>query len=264
MRRRRPDSPLSLFSFQDIITGLCGIMIFVVLVQVLGLAVGRRIAAAETEREIDIRDMRSELKAEIVKLERDLAAVKSKSDKAVVAVKDKVKPEEVEKTKKELTEKELVVAALVSQVHDLKTQVEKARNADAENEAKVREMERAKRMLEQQMFDMKKRHGVTLIPERGETKIPVYMMCSWAGLEIHSPFEQKPRMRIEPVDFEHTLNDFLAELDHTTHCVVLLVRPSGVEIMNKAVELLKAGSFTYGRDPLEENAEVRFDTVEGK
>ena len=231
-----------------------------VLVQVIGLAFERTVdiptydldwESAEEERE--------KLNKEIARLERELASVKAKSAKAIVSAKDKAKAEDVEKVQKELTEKELVVAALVSQVHDLKTQVEASKKADAENRAKVQEMERTRRLLERQIADMKGRKGVTLIPERGSSKIPIYMVCSSSGLEIHSPFENRPKKKILTSDVERGLGDFLSELDHTTHCVVLLVRPSGVRVMDRAVEILKGNSFAYGRDPLTENDEIVFD-----
>lgn len=231
-----------------------------VLVQVVGLVFERTVDVSTCDLDWEAaEEERDKLNKEIARLERDLTAVKEKSTKAIVSAKDKAKAEDVEKVQKELTEKELVIAALVSQVHDLKTQVEAAKKADAENRAKVQEMERTRRLLERQIADMKGRKGVTLIPERGASKIPIYMVCSSSGLEIHSPFENRPKKKIFTGDVERGLGDFLSELDHTTHCVVLLVRPSGVKVMDRAVEILKGNSFAYGRDPLAENDEVVFD-----
>lgn len=232
-----------------------------VLVQVIGLVFERTVEEAPTyDSDLEAaEEERGKLNKEIAKLERELSSVKAKSAKAIVSANDKAKPEDVEKVQKELTEKELVVAALVSQVHDLKTQVKAAKKADAENRAKVQEMERTRRLLEQQIAALKGRKGVTLIPERGSSKIPIYMVCSSQGIEIHSPFEKRPKKRILDSDIERGLGSFLAELDHTTHCVVLLVRPSGVGVMKRAEELLKGNSFAYGRDPLTENDEIVFD-----
>lgn len=264
MRRRKRVNPVSLFAFQDIITGLCGIMIFMVLVQVVGLAFeGLRdewcfkSVVCSTES-IDV------LKSEIKALEKELSAVKIKSSRAVSAIKDKARQEDVDKINKQLTEKELAVAALISQVHDLETQVESAKKADAEDAARVREMERTRRLLEQQIAGLKGRRGVTLIPERGEIKLPVYMICSWAGIEVQRPFEKVPKVNIASDAVQDKLDEYIAALDHTTHAVVLLVRPSGVKFMNQAVEILKNHSFTYGRDPLEENLEVAFNRKEPK
>ena len=264
MRRRKRVNTVSLFAFQDIITGLCGIMIFMVLVQIVGLAFeGLRDewcfkpVVCSTES-IDA------LKSEIKALEKVLSTVKIKSSRAVLAIKDKARQEDVDKIKKQLTEKERVVAALISQVHDLETQVESAKKADAEDAAKVREMERTRRLLEQQIAGLKGRRGVTLIPERGEFKLPVYMICSWSGIEVQRPFEKVPKVNIAPDAVNGKLDEYIAALDHTTHAVVLLVRPSGVKFMHQAVEILKNHSFTYGRDPLEENLEVAFNLKEPK
>lgn len=264
MRRRKRVNPVSLFAFQDIITGLCGIMIFMVLVQIVGLAFeGLRDewcfkpVVCSTES-IDV------LKSEIKALEKELSTVKIKSSRAVMAIKDKARQEDVDKSNKQLTEKELVVAALISQVHDLETQVESAKKADAEDAARVREMERTRRLLEQQIAGLKGRRGVTLIPERGEFKLPVYMICSWSGIEVQRPFEKVPKVNIASDAVQDKLDEYIAALDHTTHAVVLLVRPSGVKFMNQAVEILKNHSCTYGRDPLEENLEVAFNLKEPK
>lgn len=260
MLKRKRESSFSLFSFQDIITGLCGIMVFLVLVQVVGLAFGRSSISASHDFDAEALEAdRERLLAEIARLDTTLLEVKAKSKWAIVSAKDKADTKDVEKANKELTEKELEVAALVSQIHDLETKVEAAKKTDAEDRARVREMERTRRLLEQQITGMKGRRGVTLIPERGESKIPVYMVCASYGMEIHSPFEARPKKTIFFTDIKRELGDFLAELDQTTHCVVLLVRPSGIKAMDTAVTLLKENSFSYGRDPLEEDKEIVFE-----
>ena len=258
MRRRKRDNTFSLFSFQDIITGLCGIMIFMVLVQVVDLVLEGGDANPLFAVSSAAVDDRESLRSEIAALEKELLKVKRASSTAVMAVRDKAKPEEAEILNKNLTEKELVVAALVSQIHDLETQVEAARKADADDSTKIKEMERTRRLLEQQLAGMKGRRGITLIPERGEFKLPMYMICSWAGIEIHRPFETKPSKKIPPEEISSRLPEYLGDIDHTTHSVVLLVRPSGVKQMDVVVDILKNYSFTFGRDPLEESCEVAF------
>lgn len=264
MRRRR-ENPFSLFSFQDIITGLCGIMIFMVLVQVVGIVLEKD-ATPRIEQEEIADDRRAELRREIAQLERELAKVKAQASRVVVAARDRARPSDLKRKAeldRNLTEKEKIVAALVSQVHDLETQVEAARKADAEDREKVREMERTRRLLEQQIAGMKGRRGITLFPERGDFKTPVYMVCSGSGVDVHRPFETAKSLKIASADVAMRLGEFLDALDHTTHSVVLLVRPSGVRLMDQAVEMLKARSFSYGRDPLEESVEVVFDAKEG-
>ena len=261
MMRRRRQNPLSLLSFQDIVTGMCGIMIFMVLVQILGLVVPPEkpdftVGSGESNSEA------GELRKEIGELENRLEEVRKKSRTIVAAAKDAARPEEIGNYAEELagmTEREKVVAALVSQIHDLETQIEQAKDADAKNKARVKEMERTRRLLEQQIAEMKSKKGVTLIPERGDAKIPFYVICSSAGLDIRRPLEKNADdIVIRMPDISERFGEFLYQLDHTTHAAVLLVRPTGVKAMDAAVLLLKQNSFTYGRDPLEEGVDVYF------
>lgn len=257
--RRRGHNPFSLFSFQDIITGLCGIMVFMVLVQALDLVFAKDVTRRDVSRDETMGRGLECLRREVVELERKMTDLRNKAAKAVVVPMDRARPEEVEKLTKAMTEKEKVVAALVSQVHDLETQVEKARNADADDRKKVREMERTRRLLEQKLAAQKNRKGLTLIPERGESKLPIYVVCAGSGVEVWRPFEKGCGCRRFPLAaVQGPLSDYFDEIDHTTHLVVLLVRPSGVRVMNDLGKILKSKSFAYGRDPLEEDVEIAF------
>ena len=259
MKRRRRQNPVSLFAFQDIITGLCGVMIFLVMVQVVDVVMARFVPVDEREEEVVLDDRRAELREEIRSLERELQDVRMKAASAIVVPKDRARPGEVEKLAEAMSEKERIVAALVSQVHDLETRVELARKADAEDREKVKEMERIRRLLEQQVARMKGRRGITLIPERGEHKIPIYVVCSWRGAEVHRPFEKGKTVQMFSHDeLDGSFADFLDRLDQTTHSFVLLVRPSGVKEMRTLVKALTERNFTYGRDPLEEDVEIAF------
>ena len=73
MKHSRRSTPFSLFSFQDIITGLCGIMIFFVLIMILDLVMKREPTAVQSENQnIEIDDWTDELKMEIAALKNEL------------------------------------------------------------------------------------------------------------------------------------------------------------------------------------------------
>ena len=59
------------------------------------------------------------------------------------------------------------------------------------------------------------------------------------------------------------VTEALLDLDHTTHTVILLVRPSGVDMMDDLSRLTKSLGFSYGRDPLEEDVEVSIGEAGG-
>ena len=147
---------------------------------------------------------------------------------------------------------------------DLRTRVAAAKDADARNKKKVREMEETRRILEGKIAAMRNKKGITLIPERGTFKMPVYIICGRGGVEIIRPLKKDSKGKwIERGVLRDGVTRELENLDHTTHTVVLLVRPSGIEMMNELTGLVKALGFSCGRDPLEEDVEVSIGTAGG-
>lgn len=263
MKRFRRNTPFSLFSFQDIITGLCGIIILFVLIMLVDLVM-KRDQACSDDQNLELEDNTDELRMEIAVLKKELSAVKESVKSVIVATKEKAAPEVSAKLDKELTEKERTVAALVSQVVDLRTRVAAAKDADAENKKKVREMEETRRLLENKLAALKDKKGVTLIPERGEFKAPVYLVLGRGGVEVLRSLKKSIyRKWYFFDDIKDGLSKELAELDYTTHTVILLVRPSGIKRMQAVADMVRGYGLSYGRDPLEEDVEVSLGKTNG-
>lgn len=265
MKRRR-DNPISLFSFQDVITGLCGIMVLLVLLVIVDIATGRIAPQKSRERQVPVEtdDEKEKLLREIDTLEKRLAALKDESRLLIVATSEKAAPEVRERLVSELDERQREAAALLSQVEDLRIRVFAARNADAESIKKIAEMDRIRGILETKLAKMKKTKGITLIPEWGEYKIPVFIVCGRGGVEILRPLGKSTlRKWVGFGDIEDGLRAELSSLDTTTHTVIIMIRPSGVSRMDALVELVKGMGFSYGRDPLEEDLEIDIGKAEG-
>lgn len=267
MSRRDRPSPFSLFSFQDIITGLCGIVILLVLVMVIDL-VSRRGAPppppASTEAPDDPAATELALLRETEALEAAIARTRAELETRRVAAADGVSAERQEEADRDLSEKERRIAALLSQLDALRTRLEKARDADSASRRVLHEMEQTRRRLEEGLAAMKDIKGVTLIPERGNVKSPVYIVLGRGLIEIHRPLDKGARaVRGPQRDTAETVRSTLSKLDRTTHTVILIVRPSGASDMMPVAELVKGMGFACGRDPLEEDAEVSFGAPEG-
>ena len=120
-------------------------------------------------------------------------------------------------------------------------------------------MELARRNLEDSLNRLRKRNGITLIPERGYSKSPVFVVLGRGQVTVTAPLDENRREATFSEDvLGNRLRESLSRFDSTTHSVVLIVRPSGVDAMDRAVELVKSLGFSFGRDPLEENTEVSF------
>lgn len=268
---RRKTNPFSLFSFQDIITGLCGIMILLVLLVIVDITTRRDAPQGSRERSVPVEDdsHKEELLSEIEALEKRLTALKDESRLLVVAASEKVAPEVRERLVSELNERQREAAALLSQVEDLRIRVFKAREADAEGKKAIAEMDRHRGILETKLNEMKNRKGVTLIPEYGEYKLPVFVVCGRGGIQVVRPLEGSGSRETirqwlpDNTDMEKNLRRELDRLDRTTHTIILLIRPTGVKHMDALAKLVEGMGFSYGRDPLEEDLDIDIGNAEG-
>ncbi len=256
MRRAR-GNPVSLFSFQDIITGLCGVMLFIVLVVIVDLVAAR--TASDGTPPVpavpDWQEEKSRVEAEIKKLQTTLAELEKASENVIVAVQSTVAPEIVESA----NESQREAMALYSQVEALRTQLAKMQDADAADRKKREEMEQTVRLLQAKLQKLKHAKGITLILEPGEARIPVYVICDEKGLEVVSPFEKSVPRKFYSHEESASFMDQIVKFDPTTHTVVMLVRPSGVVWMAQYVQACKElYGYSIGRDPLEEDVEVSF------
>ena len=261
MKRRSSSSPISLFSFQDIITGLCGLLILFVLIMVIDLVM-RRDGSSPLPPEPD--QSIEEIQSEIAKLQATLSdlrgQVEEKRRKLAVAL----SREKADEARKNLSEKDRELSNLLAETKELETRFEKALDAQARSADKLKEMELARRNLEDSLEKLKKRNGITLIPERGYAKSPVFVVLGRGEITVAAPLDENSRAKTFPENrLGVDLRESLAGFSSSTHSVVLIVRPSGVEAMDRAVELVKNLGFSFGRDPLEEDKEVSFGNEKG-
>lgn len=256
MRRKR-DNPFSLFSFQDIITGVSGIMIFFVLVMLVDL-VTRREGGCEPcqSTEVVVADF-SELESENARLEAELAELREAAQLKIVNVGERAAPEVAAKLQAEMSGREKEIAALVSQVEALRGKVAEAEGKVAEEKKKAEEAERTRKRLVARLEDLKNKKGVTLILGRGEAKTPVFVVIGRGGYEVLKPLAKTTyRKWYNFGQFEECVASEFKPLDTAAYTVVLMVRPSGMTKMQDFAERMKNLGFSCGRDPLEDDLDV--------
>lgn len=252
-----------MFSFQDLVTGLSGVMILLVLVMVLDVSAERVQAGNRGEDPLDdTSEAEAALEAEIRGLREELEELKQAAEKVRLAVKDEASAEAAEAAEAVREEEEREGAVLRARVEALRQRLELVKKADAESREVLARMDATRRDLEGELVALRKRAGVTLIPERGDLKMPVYVECAGAGFRAHRPLAEGGA-ESEELDGDEELRDFLDALDRRTHSVVLLVRPSGARRMGNAAQTARELGFAVGRDPLEEGVHVEFGGAEG-
>ena len=260
MKRRSTSSPISLFSFQDIITGLCGLLILFVLIMVIDLVMRRDGAPPpppEPDRPIE------ELRAEIASLNSELEELRRQVDEKRKTLSIALSREKAQEARKDLSEKDRLLSNLLAETRELETRLEKALDAQAKSAERLREMELARRNLEDSLNRLRKRNGVTLIPERGNLKSPIYVVLGKGKVTVAAPLDERNRAKtFDESRLGEGISESLSGYSTATHTVVLLVRPSGVDMMDRTFQRITALGFPCGRDPLEEDMEVSFGSGE--
>ena len=244
---RNSDSPISLFSFQDIITSLTGIMLTVVLLLALELINSRQRQdeASPLAQEMELaRQARSaaekrkrELEADIARLE-DAKMSSFRYDTELLKMNERVIKEELEKigqameaAKKEQSQLEEKLAEQSRRAKELK---EKQRKT---NEIRTRAEELAKenKQLENRLGEVidaldKKKKGVKISFSGGTDKKPVLVECSRTLVRV-SVFQSGEIKEFRPdspilTDMVKDVVSYLSTLPASMYYIVFLAKPS--------------------------------------
>ena len=264
MRRRGRQNPFSLFSFQDIITGLCGILIFFVLIMLVDF-ISRRDSAppppAPPSKETSDESMDA-LRREVSALERELSRKRAAAQDAVAAADASVSPEVARKMLSEIDSVVREQSELAAVVDDLRHRASAVCAAETNTMA---ELLAANRALEGKLAEMSRLNIVTLIPERGMAKLPLYVLCGGGSAEVICPTTNGVTRK--PIASGNMVSGVVGELkgyDSSRYAVVLLVRPSGAGLMDGLASKIRSLGFGCGRDPLEEDATVNVGGAGGE
>lgn len=252
---RRQANPFSLFSFQDIITGLCGIMILLVMVMVIDLALRRAAAGVPVEPEtVDFQETDS-LRAQIEALQMLVTNAQQQAEWSATAT-PVLTTEGAKRLAERAEQTQNDVQAQQQKTDDLERRLSQEKEEAAKLQTARRAVEERKRSLNEQLLSsVKDVKGVTLIPESGSSKSPVFLVLSRDGAELHQL--DGSRKHFSESSWKSEFRSSLNKLDGDSVSVIVLVRPSGCDKMDDAVSVIKSAGFTYGRDPLEEGAEVK-------
>jgi hypothetical protein len=260
--RHKSQNPFSLFSFQDIITGLCGIMIFLVLIMLVDIITRR---AAESVPVMEVSEVQR-LEAEVASLEEKartlLAAIRAKRAAAASDA-----PEETRHgAAAELADAEASARRTEAEGRNAAKAASDAAAANESAAEKVRMLEARATELEKRLEELKKQNRITLIPEEGFRKKPVYLVLSATDTELASPYLDGGR-RTSCGTGDEGFRTALAKLEKlgtSDYCVVLLVRPDSFDRMERIAFRLREAGFDVGRDPIGQNAELDFGEEGGK
>jgi hypothetical protein len=256
MARRRTAGPrITLFSFQDIITSVTGIMVLVTLLMSLELIERRRHAPAVQVSTSHVPDMRTAV-ADAQDEIRRLNDRRTRGEKLLAELVD-VAPGELAEQAGDL---ERLVLLLERDATNLQEKEKKAlgREQQAQAQAQAREPDRQKvpelaersQQLASALERLKSENRVLYHPATGAPKAPWLVEVTaerLAAAPVGRPAQ--PQIFDRPTrlaDFKH----WVITLDRNSDYLVLLIKPSGVTIFDQLNEDLKRLGFDLGFDLL--------------
>ena len=267
-------TPISLFSFQDIITSVTGIMILVVLLLILSI-LDKKLTdtpvtqESEEEKRIKIQCSQKiarqtqELKDKQETLEQLKKVIESnQSVSKLLKIQDRLKNEEVHNKNKikqqleELQRKEKKFKTL-SKKHVVLSEAEgiEIKKGNLSKQRLKQKIAEYKEKIKKN--NLKNKQVIFSIPENSK-KNPIIVQCSDKGFAIDIIREHKNlHITDDSIDFTGLLLKFykwLKTRNSQRDYIVLLIKPSSVGyISDLEARTLKTLSFEYSKEPLEEN-----------
>ncbi len=252
-RRKSDEAPLSLFSLQDIITCLCGIMILLVLLLALHVSANRDKAKdlqSEKQSEFDraaieakqLEDKRNEL------AQRLRERVEALQNIAVGTV-SHIQLEETERNK--TRENEGVLATCEAEIARLNDE-SVSLAAIIREETELRNETQAQLDVVQSELEKRRTRTVALLPDDGMLKRPLLVQCS-SNRVVVLRLSEPPQFSWAPSEAAEQFISLTRKLDRSRDYFVIFMKPSGVEMAQKLIFVAGRAGFDVGYDALEEN-----------
>jgi hypothetical protein len=280
-RFRTLDSKISFFAFADIITAVSGMLIFITLLLAtdLGKPVDDRSQSARSELEQQLEDtlaQQVEADSQNQRLQELLAIAETAPDAEKLQA-------DIAKLRAQLSEEQQKQAVLADQMSgsqaaiaardkvlgltDLKTKIQGAIQ-DAESigrqessaRSELAKWEQQVANTQSQLLKLRAFEGhLWLIPEQSKTaKEPVIVTVNEKGIIVER-FD-KPALKKEFSNAESAsgLKDYLQGLKPLNQYVVFYLKPSGIALFQKLVQIGRDKGFEVGFDALAENQTIDF------
>jgi len=248
--RRKFRSPISLFSFQDIIIGVTGILIIFMLIMVLS---SKNIQAKSADS-IDTQLERLEAIQKLI--ESHLEALTNLNEEMQL-MGGALSAEQLKELMKQL-EGELAKfqAAIASETASIQEEIDKKKQQIEQ----VKEQTVVDRVeLEKMKAELKELSRQTLFLP-GEDSATDILILDVSGEHCEWFWRKNPNSKTQfPVGNVEELKRLLRTLDKSKHQIVIFCRPSGILHFRKYQFLVDKLRFRMGTDALTETAIIRFE-----
>jgi DNA repair exonuclease SbcCD ATPase subunit len=248
--RKKLQDPVSLFSFQDIIIGVTGILIMFTLILIISSQKSSSSADDLTKDQIE------KLEA-LQKLMESLMKSLSEIDKDIQAMGGALSPEQLQEKMKQLEEElakfqkqiDSETSSLEEEIKKRKEQVEQIKQQTVVDKVELEKLkEKLKELSRQTLF----------LP--GEDRATDILVLDVSGERCEWFWRKTPGEKSQfPAGDTTKLNQLMGTLDKSEHQVVIFCRPSGVLHFRKYQFLADKLELKFGTDSLTETQIIQFD-----
>ncbi len=240
--RRGQEAPVSFFSFQDIITAISGIMIFLVLMMALELTLLDH--AASPLPKSAPREPRHELFASRVRKSVEKGSLPVRDMREAAAAFTRLLREQ---------------QSITNQTAELATAIAR----DQRSIARLAEQQKAllsnMEAIRRERAALRKATELTLIPERDSDKQPIVVECSGDRIRA-ARIDHRDMVRAFDTDDKgkSAFIRYAAARSDAQEYFLFMIKPSGVDYAMSLIQLMRNKGFDAGYDALEEQLAIRF------
>lgn len=257
-RRRNAQQPVSLFSFQDIITAITGIMLLVVMLLVLDLMereVEDSVPQDSTERQ--------ELQDEVEQLESRKDRLKERletNEEQLQGVDITSSPEEV---RREIESYRAKNKRIEERISDTRESLESGKRTVQEHEERSEKLKErreesreARAEQEKRLEELRARPPVKYDVSGESSKKPLLVECGEDEILVQGAANDK-KETFDGADFREKFREWARRQNAAVFAVFVLIKPSSAPYVEQEIlQPLRKNGFDVGYEPLEEDKSV--------
>jgi len=274
---------ISFFAFQDIITSVSGILILVTLILATELDRPTNRATYDADLELEhklseVLRQQSEADAQNQKLQGLLAAAEAapaveKLEADITRLRAQLAQEKKKHARVaeqlaasqstiEARDRTLGLTDLKNRIEHIIQEVESLARQENEVRTEMARLEQKVASAQSKLLKLREREGkIWLIPDKSSTtKEPILATVSSSGVKVERFDHPDEAKEFSKSNARSGFGSYLSEAKSVDQYVVFLVRPSGIELFERLVNLARDRGFEVGFDALEENREIHFTT----
>jgi hypothetical protein len=282
-RLRNWDSKITFFAFADVITSVCGMLIFITLLLATDLDRPAESSAQDTDPAAEQKlqeTLRQQAEADTRnrRLQELLAAAETapaveKLDSDILRLRSQLSDERQKQATLgaqltgsqnaiEARDRTLGLTGLKTAIQRTLQESESLGSQEAKVRSEMASLETQVARVQSQLLKVRQLEGqIWLIPDKAATtKEPILVTVASSGVTIERFDHPEQRRQLEKIGADSAFQTYLRDAKPLDQYLVFELKPSGIELFQDLLKTARDKDFDVGFDALEENRQIHFST----